>query len=241
MAKGKTAGRPGAATLLAKRLRRLSSETVSDVLDVMGLTNQVLAAALQPLRPGMRLAGPAFCVRGQAIDASRPVPADVAFEVERRVTPGCIVMTATGGWRGSAVIDGHIALAYRKKGCAGFVVDGGMRYATEIRTLGLPGFATHVTPLRSTNRWSAVEFGQAIAMPGQNGAAVVIHPGDLILGDDAGVISIPGAVAADVIAATEKLVRLEKRAFADIKRGMDREAALKRTDRHGHIRKLIQG
>src|SRR5882672_4191629 len=190
MAKRKATKRSGGDAALIKRLRRLSSETVSDVLDVTGLPNQVLAATIRPLAPGVRLAGPAFCVRGRALDPARPAPAGVTFEVERQVAPGCIVMTATGSWAGSAVIDGHIALAYRKKGCAGFVVDGGVRYAAEICALGLPGFATHVTPLRPTNRWAVVEFGQAIVMPGQNGTEVVVHPGDLILGDDDGVIVI---------------------------------------------------
>jgi regulator of RNase E activity RraA len=211
------------------------------VLDVMGLLNQVLAATIRPLAPGMRLAGPAFCVRGRAIDAAHPAPADMPYTVDRQLTPGCVVVMATGGWTKSAVIGGNVALSYRKKGCIGLVIDGAVRDAGEIRALGLVTFATHVTPRRPTARWSVVESGQPIVLPGQGGAEVIVHPGDMLLGDADGVVVIPGSIAAEVVAAAAKLERLEKRIVADIKRGIDREVALKRADRYGHIRKLVPG
>jgi regulator of RNase E activity RraA len=89
MAKRKPAKRIDDAAGLIKRLRRQTTETISDVLDVMGLPNQVLAATIRPLAPGMRLAGPAFCVRGRAIDAAHPAPADMPYTVDRQLTPGC--------------------------------------------------------------------------------------------------------------------------------------------------------
>jgi regulator of RNase E activity RraA len=86
-----------------------------------------------------------------------------------------------------------------------------------------------------------VESGQPIVLPGQGGAEVIVHPGDMLLGDADGVVVIPGSIAAEVVAAAAKLERLEKRIVADIKRGIDREVALKRADRSGHIRKLVPG
>lgn len=241
MAKRKGAKRGNGAAGLVKRLRRQATETISDVLDVMGLPNQVLAAAIRPLAPGMRLAGPAFCVRGRAVDPAQPPPPAIPYEVDRQLTPGCIVVMATGGWTKSAVIGGNVALSYRKKGCAGLVVDGAVRDAGEIRALGLAAFATHVTPRRPTARWGVVEYGQPVSLPGQSGTDVIVHPGDMLLGDADGAVVIPAAVAAEVIAAAEKLERIEKQVIADIKRGTDRAAALKRADRYGHIRRLVPG
>ncbi len=226
-------------TALLKRLRRHASETISDVLDVMGLPGQVLAASIRPIVPGARLVGPAFCVHGRSLEPGQPART-VQYAVDRALTPGCVVVMATGGYTGSAIIGGNIAASYRKRGAAGVVIDGALRDPGEIRRL-LPAFATHVTPRRPGGRWNVVAFGEAIAMPGQDGEEVIVHPGDLILGDASGVVVIPQAIVAEVIAAADKLVPREKKVLAAIRRGVDREQALKAGDRYGHIRKLVPG
>jgi 4-hydroxy-4-methyl-2-oxoglutarate aldolase len=224
---------------LSRRLARRSSDTIADVLDVMGLGNQTLSAAIRPLSPGMRLAGPAFCVRGRPIDKSNPAPAGAPYEVDRSLTPGSIVVTATGGHAVSAVIGGNVVASYKMHGCAGLVVDGAVRDSAEIRALRLPAFTTHVTPRRPAGRWSVVEHGQPISMPGQSGSEVVVHPGDLVLGDEDGVVVIPQAIAAEVLDAAEPLNRIEAKVVRDIRRGRDREETLRAYDRFGHIRKIV--
>lgn len=238
MAKQKTARkRPDPTVSLVRRLRKHASETISDVLDVMGLPEQVLAASIRPIIPGLTLAGPAFCVRGQAIDATHPA-VTVQYEVDRHLTPGCVVVIASGGYTGSALIGGNIAASYRKRGCAGLVLDGAVRDAREVRSF-LPAFATHVTPRRPGGRWNVVAYGGPVAMPGQGAREVVVHPGDWILGDAGGVVVIPGAIAGAVLDAADRLVPLEKKVLADIKRGRDREQALRAHDRYGHIKRIV--
>lgn len=243
MAKPKKKGRASkadtGARMLSRRLSRQSSDTIADVLDVMGLGNQTLRAAIRPLTTGMRLAGPAFCVRGRPIDKSNPAPAGAPYEVDRSLTPGSVVVTATGGHTVSAVIGGNVVASYKKHGCAGLVVDGAVRDSAEIRALRIPTFTTHVTPRRPAGRWSVVEHGQPISMPGQSGSEVVIHPGDFILGDEDGVVVIPQAIAAEVLDAAEKLTRIEAKVVRDIRRGRDREETLRAYDRFGHIRKIV--
>jgi 4-hydroxy-4-methyl-2-oxoglutarate aldolase len=243
MAKPKKNGRASkadaGARTLSRRLSRQSSDTIADVLDVMGLGNQTLGAAIRPLTTGMRLAGPAFCVRGRPIDKSNPAPAGAPYEVDRSLTPGSVVVTATGGHTVSAVIGGNVVASYKRHGCAGLVVDGAVRDSAEIRALRIPTFTTHVTPRRPAGRWSVVEHGQPISIPGQSGSEVVIHPGDFILGDEDGVVVIPQAIAAEVLDAAEKLTRIEAKVVRDIRRGRDREETLRAYDRFGHIRKIV--
>jgi len=238
MASRKTARkRPDPTSLLVRRLNKHASETISDVLDVMGLPEQVLAAAIRPIAPGLRLAGPAFCVRGQAIDAVHSA-VSIQHEVDRQLSPGCVVVMASGGYTGSALIGGNIAASYRRHGCAGLVLDGAVRDPQEVRSF-LPAFATHVTPRRPGGRWNVVAYGGPIAMPGQGNGEVIVHPGDLILGDASGVVVIPGAIAGAVLDAADRLVPLEKKVLADIKRGRDREQALKAHNRYGHIKRIV--
>lgn len=229
--------RPDPIVALVRQLGRQATETISDILDVMGLPEQVLATTVRPIVPGMRLCGPAFCVRGRAIDAVNP-GRPTQYEVDRQLPPGCVVVMATGGYTGSAVIGGNVAASYGKRGAAGLVVDGLVRDPHEIRGF-LPTFAAGVSPKRPANRWNVVAFGESVALPGQGGGEVVVHPGDLVLGDAGGVVVIPQAIAAQVVAAAEKLVEAEGKVLADIRRGRDREQALKAHDRFGHIRKII--
>lgn len=232
-----TKRRPDPAATLVRRLRRHASETISDVLDFMGLPEQVLSASIRPLAPGLVVAGPAFCVRGQTIDATHPA-VTVQFDVDRHLIPGCVVVMASGGYTSSALIGGNVAASYRKRGCAGLIAQGAVRDPHEIRRF-LPTFATHVTPRRPGGRWNVVAYSVPVAMPGQGDVEVIIHPGDLILGDSSGVVVIPQAIAATVIEAADRLVPLEKKVLADIKRGRDREQALKARNRYGHIRRVV--
>lgn len=229
--------KPAASAALIRRLRRHASETISDVLDIMGLPNQVLAASIRPIVPGTRLAGPAFCVRGRAVEPGQ-ASGTGQYAVDRALTKGCIVVMATGGYAGSAIIGGNIAAAYRKRGAAGVVIDGAVRDLSEIRRL-LPAFATHLSPRRPGGRWNVIAFGEPVAMPGQGGDPVMVHPGDLMLGDASGVVVVPQAVAAEVITAADQLVPKEKKVLAAIRRGVDREQALKSADRYGHIRRIV--
>ena len=238
MAHRKTARkRPDPTAALVRRLQKHASETISDVLDVMGLPEQVLAASIRPIAPGLRLAGPAFCVRGQAVDPNRP-PATIQYEVDRHLTHGCVVVMASGGHTASALIGGNIAASYRKRGCAGVVLDGAVRDPQDIRSF-LPVFATHLSPRRPGGRWTVVAYGGPVAMPGQGGSEVIVHPGDLILGDASGVVVVPQAITAAVLDAADRLVPLEKKVLADIKRGRDREQALKAHNRYGHIKRIV--
>jgi regulator of RNase E activity RraA len=232
--------KPGAVTgtALIRRLQRQASETISDVLDVMGLPHQVLAAEIRPIPPVRTVAGPAFCVRGRPVTPDTPTPAGTQFEVDRQLKPGMVVVMATGGHTASAVAGGNVAASYKKRGCAGMVLHGAVRDAAEIRSF-LPVFATHVTPKRPGGRFSVVAHGEPIELPGQGPEPVIVHPGDLILADADGVVVVPQAIALDVVEAAEKLVKLEAEVLADIRRGTDREAALKAHDRYGHIRKIV--
>lgn len=232
-----TRKRPDPTAALVRRLQKHATETISDVLDVMGLPEQVLAATIRPIAAGLRVAGPAFCVRGQAIAAEQS-PATIPYEVDRHLTPGCVVVIASGGYTGSALIGGNFAASYRKRGCAGLVLHGAVRDPQEIRAF-LPTFATHVSPRRPGGRWSIVAYGAPIAMPGQGDSEVIVHPDDLILGDASGVVVIPQAIAANVLADADRLVSLEKKVLADIKRGRDREQALKAHNRYGHIKRIV--
>ena len=225
--------------ILSARLRRLSSTVVSDVLDRAGYPRQGLAAAIRPLTPQMKCAGPAVCFSGVTVygDASN-VNALSPFEVDRGAAEGVVIVIAANGHTTSAAIGGLMCLAMRTKGCAGVVVDGGARDVGEIVDIALPAFCRYATPLISAGRWALTTANAPIRVAGQAAESVEIRPDDLVIGDADGVITIPQAIAGDVVTWAETVAAIEEQIAAKLRVGMTREAAFAAHPRFAHIRRL---
>ena len=94
---------------------------------------------------------------------------------------------------------GELMLAHAiGRGVAGFVLYGAIRDAADFLVRNLPVYATGVTH-RGPYREGPGEIGFPIAIEG-----MTIEPGDLILGDFDGVVSVPRFSAEDVLARTRE-------------------------------------
>jgi 4-hydroxy-4-methyl-2-oxoglutarate aldolase len=222
---------------LVARLARLETGQVSDVLDEAGLPNQVLASSLFALAPGARFAGRAACLRGEPIiSAKHVVPALPPEALEQAATPGSVIVMATGGFVAGACIGGFVAYSLKREGAVGFVTDGAVRDADEIRELGFPVVTGAVTPTNGARRWRLVEAGRPVTLPGQTGVPVVVNPGDLILADGDGVVVVPADGAEQIIADSEELQRIERAIGEGLRAGGTRPAVFKANPRFAHIR-----
>jgi regulator of RNase E activity RraA len=104
----------------------------------------------------------------------------------------------------TAVLGDLISTKARHRGAAGFLVDGLIRDLPGIRGLGdFPVFAQGVTPIGPLHRGPG-EINYPIAAGG-----IVVHPGDLIVGDANGVVVVPQDIVEDLLA------RLTERANAE--------------------------
>ena len=222
-----------------KKLLRVPTAVVSDVLAAMGFIEQVLVSNIRAVGPPHSFAGPALCLCG----SEGPEPPAMAggskpiFEIDRRITPGCVAVIASGGHRIGAVIGGNVALSWRKRGCAGIVTDGGIRDADECNQMGLPVFAAFIGPMSNKGLWAFREIGIPVALPGQRGHLVAVHPGDIVHADNDGAVIIPTEHVAQVVRDAVILEEMEGRIRQDLERGDDREAVYSRHDRFGHIKK----
>lgn len=81
----------------------------------------------------------------------------------------------------------------RQLGAAGVVVDGRFRDINEHRDLGMSLFARDTSILGSNSFTRASEIGVPVSyeLAGVEGAEVKVEPGDIIVGDVDGVVSIP--------------------------------------------------
>jgi 4-hydroxy-4-methyl-2-oxoglutarate aldolase len=228
---------------LSSRLAHLQTCTVADVLDEMGHRDQVVAAAIRPLDPRLKVAGPAFCVQGRSapgstVQASRQGGSPPGYEMFRRMRPGCVIVMETGGLDTAGPWGENMALSARARGCAGIVVDGGTRDSRELVAMDFPCFARFATPARIEGRWTYSAFDLPVTMPGQTGQEVVVEPNDVVLGDADGVVIVPQTLAAEVVEFAEEVERIEAVMREQLVAGIDRELVYRTHDRYAHIRRM---
>jgi RraA family protein len=128
--------------------------------------------------------------------------------------PGDVVVVDTSGSTMTAVLGDLISTKARHRGIAGFVIDGLVRDLAGIRQLGdFPVFARGVTPIGPLHRGPG-EINCPIAAGG-----VVVHPGDVIMGDLNGVVVIPRQIADALLARLQAGARAESDYLAAVASG----------------------
>jgi len=138
----------------------------------------------------------------------------------------------SGEGKGVCFFGELIALGMKRRGCAGALVDGGIRDIESIKRQRFPVYARYRTPVQSIGRWKVTACQVPVELPGATRKRVRVRPGDFILADADGVIVVPERVAAKVLAEAERLTAREVR----IRRELDRGATLKEMlKKYGHV------
>ncbi len=112
-----------------------------------------------------------------------------------------IVISIEGGEPNVAVWGGLMTAGAVANGHAGAVLDGGVRDLTEIRRdYGLPVYARDVSPATTVGRYRTVASQVPVCVGG-----VMVHPGDIIVGDVDGVVVVPKDSAEAVLAMAREI------------------------------------
>jgi 4-hydroxy-4-methyl-2-oxoglutarate aldolase len=226
---------------LVEQLWTLRSDVVADVLDQMGLHDQILYAEIQPLAPNMQIVGPAFCIRGEAAAGSTIEATagggSVSYELFRSMYEGCIAVIDTGGYSVAGPWGENTALSARARGCRGVILDGGTRDSRELVDLGFPTFVRFASAARVEGRWRHTDFERPIELPGQGGRPVTVRPGDVVVADADGVVIVPRQLGAEVAELGAKLAAIEEEMRRELRAGADREDVYRRHKRYSQIPK----
>ena len=200
---------------LAVRANALYTAALADILDRRGLTAQTLPPELVPLRPGMRVAGPAYPIKG------RPAPgADYDTSLRKvlamlgSVPAGHVSVYETGD-RETAHLGELSVTSLKAHGVAGAVIDGGCRDVDMIVGEDFPVFSRFTTPQDSTGRWEIVAHGDVVLEIG----GVRVARGDWVVADRDGIVVIPENVVEDVITAAEQKAATESEIRAAVRTG----------------------
>jgi 4-hydroxy-4-methyl-2-oxoglutarate aldolase len=199
----------------AERFQAVYTGALTDVLDRRGLLRQTLPAELAPLRPGLRLAGPAFTVEGRphaghAYDTSIRKILAMLGEV-----PGGHVAVYQTNDRESAHFGELSATSLAARGCAGVVLDGGCRDVDYILDSGFPVFCRYTTPQDCVPRWELTATNVAVEI-----GEVRIEPGDWIVADSDGIVAVPAGSADEVLAEAEAKVSTESEIRVAVRDGV---------------------
>ncbi|CAB3624838.1 hypothetical protein LMG26685_00142 [Achromobacter mucicolens] len=198
---------------LLARCAAIGTSTWADAMDTLGIAGVVQGIER---RGGQgRIAGFAVTARhvwGGLGDFDR---AD--FAVGRLVAatgPGRVLMVDAGGTCIST-FGGIASLAASRRQATAVVIDGACRDVDEIRATGLWLASRHVTPLTGKTRLRLQAMGEAVTIGG-----VQVAEGDLVVGDDTGLIAVPRARLQDVLAAAKHALEVDERVERGIRDGL---------------------
>jgi 4-hydroxy-4-methyl-2-oxoglutarate aldolase len=190
---------------LQRRFAALYTGAITDVLDRMGFLSQTLPPDITPLRPGMRLAGPAYPIEGRP---DRAAEYDTAIrkvlEMLGQVPAGHVAVYQTND-RSSAHLGELSVTSLKARGCAGAVIDGGCRDVDLILREDYPVFTRYTTPQDCTHRWELVAHGDVTVTIGE----VSVAPRDYVVADADGIVVVPRDVLIEVLVQAEAKVATE--------------------------------
>lgn len=161
---------PPTAPTLLDRLTRIDASSLSDA----DKTLRVLPAALRLVNPGQRMLG-----RAVTAEANGDLMSVIA--ALHRAGPGDVLVVAPG-IEDEAVAGELFASEALRRGVAGIVIDGLCRDTPTLRRLPLPVYARGSSPKATPAR--KVPVTQVPVLVG----GVPVAPGDLLLGDDDGIV-----------------------------------------------------
>jgi regulator of RNase E activity RraA len=201
-------------------LKKVSSATLTTVLFKRGLRNVFIQGVFLLNRSAPRMVGEAYTLR--YIPAREDLDQLGAFEgrghPQREAIEACppghvLVMDARRD--ASAATGGDILMTrLMVRGVAGVVTDGGLRDSQTIETLPWPAYCGARSAPLNLVRHHAVDSQVPIGCGG-----VAVYPGDVVVGDQEGVVVIPAGIAEEVAREATAQSEFEDWVEAKVKEG----------------------
>ena len=190
-----------------EQLDQLRSAALESLFSALGEYRLNYASGFSNTRPGERVVGRALTMRFLPSRPDLLRAANVLAEegdwdrryyvrASEEVQPGDVVVAELGGVDGHNLFGDMGATGIQMRGAAGVVIDGGMRDYVGLQDDRFSGFPvlhrfSHVT----TTSWIGVEYNTPVRI----GNATVL-PGDIVVGDDGGILFFPPEILAEVLA-----------------------------------------
>lgn len=184
-------------------LREMGVATAHEAQGRQGL----MKPYMRPIYASAKIGAPAITVSCQPGDN---LMIHAAVEV---VQPGDVLVVTTTAESTDGMFGELLATSLRARGCAGLIIDAGVRDVADLTTMQFPVWSKAISA-QGTVKATAGSVNIPVVCAG-----VTVNPGDVIVGDVDGVVVVPRAVAAEVAKLSEQRVAKEAKNRESLKAG----------------------
>ncbi len=199
----------------------ISTPNISDALDLLGISGGCLG--LRPVVMGHKIAGPAYTVRFVPRGTEKTGAGDFLDDV----SPGSVVVIDNGGRTYCTVWGDLMTRLAKRKGVAGTVIDGVCRDVDLIRELNYPMFTRGAFMVTGKGRVQLVALQEPVTA-----GDILVHPGDLVVADDSGVLVVPQNKQEEVLLKAQDIAGREERIAKMLDEGLSLKEARIREGYH---------
>jgi 4-hydroxy-4-methyl-2-oxoglutarate aldolase len=196
----------------AEDVDAIAAFSVATVHEALGRTGY-LGHYLRPIQDGAAICGTAvtvLCWPGDNLMIHAAV---------EQCRPGDVLVVATTSTSRDGLFGELFATALQRRGVRGLVIDAGVRDVAKLRAMGFPVWSAAISA-QGTVKATAGTVNLPVVIGGQ-----IVHPGDVVLADDDGVMCVPRQAAPEAIRAAQARTDKEsaaRQAFAGGELSLDR-------------------
>lgn len=193
---------------IIERLKKLDTACVSDAMDKLGV--ECAAQGLKPIQFGQKICGRAYTVHYLPCGAVKGTVGDFLDDVR----PGEVVVIDNGGRMDCTVWGDIMSKTAKARGIEGTVIDGVFRDVPSVLETGYAMFSKDYYMRTGKDRVFVDQVNVPVKL-----SDIQVFPGDIILGDDSGVVVIPKDRAEEVAGIAESIEAVEQEIIREVQNG----------------------
>ncbi|GAC1666174.1 MAG: hypothetical protein NVS9B4_21820 [Candidatus Acidiferrum sp.] len=205
--------------------RHVEVASVSDALEKLSGQRMYMSHRMRPIFPA-KFVGFAITVQLKKEENQDPKALQGMLSAIDQGGPNSVYVMVVENGADIAGMGGLMGTAMAARNFSGAVIDGGVRDSAYLQKIGFPVFGLGIVPSTSVSHYRFAGANVPVVCDG-----VPVKTGDIVVADADGVVIVPRAKSAEVLAAAQELDYKEHSMYADIEKLKSIEEAVKKFGR----------